>query len=154
MNNFINIRDTYSHYYKESTSPVDKAIYVDILNKFMQFIANKFLETGEVTLPERMGTLRIRGHKVIPKIVDNKIKGLAINWKETKKLWEEDKEAKETKKLVYYFNDNTNNIMYRVHWYRARVLASNKIYYDFKLTRTNKRLLSKLIQQGKEYLYG
>ena len=103
-------------------------------------------------LTERLGKLSIFGKKVKVRIEDGEIKGLAPDWVKTKELWESDSTAKERKQLVYHFNEDTNGIRYKFSWSKNRVLVSNKTLYTLRMTRTNKRELSKLVREGKEYL--
>jgi hypothetical protein len=135
-----------------SDNPINITQYVQIINQFMKFLINKLFEKGQVTLPEKLGTLQIIGKKVKVKIEDGQIKGLAPDWVKTKELWESDEEAKNNKQLVYHFNEQTNGIRYRFFWSKNRVLVSNKTLYNIKMTRTNKRTLSQLVKNGKEYI--
>lgn len=149
----LNSRSSYSLYKSKSKNPIDIKIYLKIVNEFMIFISKKLINNGELILPERMGILQIRGRKQKPKVVDGKIKNIGVNWIETKELWEKDENAKKNKQLIYYFNENSNGILYRTNWYRRRVLAANKSIYDFTLTRTNKRAIAKKIKEDSiEYL--
>lgn len=150
--NYYNIRDSYTDYQAESQDPVDIQTYISIANGFMKFLMRNFFLKGELSMPERLGILQIVGKKVKIKIEDGGIKGLAPDWKETKKLWETDDKAKSEKKLVYHFNEHTNGVRYKMHWYKSRVLVSNKTLYNLVFTRTNKRIMASLVQQGKEYL--
>ena len=150
--NYYNTRDSYKEYENTSDNPIHISMYIDIINGFMKFIVSKLFETGEIILPERLGKFQIVGKKVKVTIEDGKIKGLAPDWANTKKLWEEDPEAKKNKQLVYHFNEHTDNVRYRFFWSKARALVSNKTLYNIKMTRSNKRTLSRLVKQGKEYL--
>ena len=150
--NHYNINDSYVVYKNISNDPVDKSIYLQITNQFMKFLSSKLLSQGEINIPERLGKLSIYGKKVKVKVEDGQIKGLAPDWVKTKELWESDKEAKNKKQLVYHFNEETNGIRYKYVWSKNRVLVSNKTLYNLRMTRTNKRELSKLIKEGKEYL--
>ena len=150
--NHYNINDSYVVYKNISNDPVDKSIYLQITNQFMKFLSFKLLSQGEINIPERLGKLSIYGKKVKVKVEDGQIKGLAPDWVKTKELWESDKEAKNKKQLVYHFNEETNGIRYKYVWSKNRVLVSNKTLYNLRMTRTNKRELSKLVKEGKEYL--
>lgn len=150
--NHYNINDSYVVYKNISNDPVDKSIYLQITNQFMKFLSSKLLSQGEINIPERLGKLSIYGKKVKVKVEDGQIKGLAPDWVKTKELWESDKEAKNKKQLVYHFNEETNGIRYKFAWSKNRVLVSNKTLYNLRMTRTNKRELSKLVKEGKEYL--
>ena len=152
MKKFYNTRDSYIVYKNMSVNPINISQYVQIINHFMKFLSSKLLSTGEIILPDRLGRLSIFGKKVNVRIEDGEIKGLAPDWVKTKELWESDKEAKNKKQLVYHFNEETNGIRYKYVWSKNRVLVSNKTLYNLRMTRTNKRELSKLVREGKEYL--
>ena len=152
MRNFYNTRDSYILYKSISKDPLEVSKYVEITNLFMKFLSNKLLEKGSIIIPERLGNLSIIGKKIKVRIEEGKIKGLAPDWVKTKELWEEDSQAKLEKQLVYHFNENTNGIRYKYSWSKNRVLVTNKTLYNLKMTRENKRNLSKLVTEGKEYL--
>ena len=152
MKKFYNTRDSYVVYKNMSDNPINISEYVQIINQFMKFLILKLLSTGEIILPERLGRLSIFGKKVNIRIEDGEIKGLAPDWVKTKQLWDSDEEAKNNKQLVYHFNEETNGIRYKFAWSKNRVLVSNKTLYNLRMTRSNKRELSKLIREGKEYL--
>ena len=152
MKKFYNTRDSYVVYKNMSDNPINISEYVQIINQFMKFLILKLLSTGEIILPERLGRLSIFGKKVNVRIEDGEIKGLAPDWVKTKQLWDSDKEAKNNKQLVYHFNEETNGIRYKFAWSKNRVLVSNKTLYNLRMTRSNKRELSKLVREGKEYL--
>lgn len=152
MKNFYNTRDSYVVYKNMSDNPINISEYVQIINQFMKFLILKLLSTGEIILPERLGRLSIFGKKVNVRIEDGEIKGLAPDWVKTKQLWDSDEEAKNNKQLVYHFNEETNGIRYKFSWSKNRVLVSNKTLYNLRMTRSNKRELSKLVREGKEYL--
>ena len=152
MKKFYNTRDSYVVYKNMSVNPINISQYVQIINHFMKFLSSKLLSTGEINIPERLGKLSIFGKKVNVRIEDGEIKGLAPDWVKTKQLWDSDEEAKNNKQLVYHFNEETNGIRYKFFWSKNRVLVSNKTLYNLRMTRSNKRELSKLVREGKEYL--
>lgn len=149
---FYNTRDSYKLYVENSSQPIDISTYVNIINGFMKFLIKKLFLTGHITFPERLGTLEIVGKKVKVRIEDGEIKGLAPDWANTKKLWEEDEEARKNKQLVFHFNEHTNSVRYKFFWSKAKLFLANKTLYSLRMTRTNKRELSKIIQEGKEFL--
>jgi hypothetical protein len=147
-----NLRTSYKDYRNQTTEPVDIKIYISIVNGYMKFMMAKLFHRGEVMLPERLGSIDIIGHKPTVEIVDGKIKGLAPDWAKTKQLWESDEEAKVAKTLVYHFNEDTAGVRYRFRWSKNRVMVANKTLYSIRMSRDNKRALSALVKQGKEYL--
>jgi hypothetical protein len=148
----LNTRSSYKRYFKETEKPVELNTFIPIANEYMEFLMKKVLEGEEVTMPARLGTLFIQGVK--KKLAFNKdgVPMLPPNWGETKKLWDKNPDAKATKKIVYCLNEETNGVVYKLHWSKNRVPIENKLFYNFILTRGNKRAIHKEIKQGKEYI--
>lgn len=97
-----NLRDTYKHYISKCKKIVSIDDYMTINSLYNKFLIQKVLEGFEVTLPARLGTLSIIGKKQNLRIEDGIIKGLAPDWVKTKKLWDNNPEAKKKKKLMFY----------------------------------------------------
>lgn len=150
------IRTSYKTYKEVEENPIGFKDYIDINKLYLSFLAEKILKGDEITLPGKMGTVFIFGTEQKIYIKDNgEIKGLAPDWQKTIALWNKDPLAKEKKKLVYCTNDHSSNIKYRFKWNKKNVYVTNKTIYSLKMSRENKRLLSKLVKQGKEYInYG
>lgn len=142
---------SYNHYCSLVKEPVSKPVYSKICREYLKFLSTRLLLDGEVKLPERMGTLQIQGKRPKVKVEDGKIKGLSPDWRSTLDLWESDPQAKEEKKLIYHFNEDTDGVRYKYHWSKKNVLVQNKYLYSLKMCRTNKRALASQIKQGKEY---
>jgi hypothetical protein len=148
----LNIRSSYKRYSKEVETPVEINEFISVANGYMEFLMQKVREGEEITMPARLGTLFIQGTKKKLKFNKDGIPLLPPNWAETKKLWNKNPEAKQTKKIVYCLNEETNGVVYKVSWSKNRVPVENKVYYNLILTRNNKRAIHNTIKQGKEYL--
>lgn len=148
----LNIRSSYKRYFEEVKTPVEKKQFISITNGYMEFLIQKVLEGEEVTMPARLGTLFIQGVKKKLKFNRDGIPMLPPNWAATKKLWDSNPDAKVTKKIVYCLNEETDGVVYKLHWSKNRVPIENKLYYNFILTRANKRAIHQNIVQRKEYL--
>lgn len=147
-----NISKSYDTYLKNSDNPVEKKLYNIIAQRYMKFLLDKVLEGVEVTLPAKMGTLSVIGRKQILKLDEKgEVKGLAPDWVGTKKLWEENEEARKNKKILYHLNNRTNGYRYRFFWGKSKILVENKNFYSLRLTRENKRRLSRNILNNVEY---
>lgn len=147
------VRLSYRAYKKNNPNGVDLKTFRDIYFRFNKFIVKKTLEGKEVTLPAGLGTVYIFGTKTKPKFDENgKVKGLAPDWVRTKKLWEGNLQAKQSKKLVYCTNEHTGGIRYKFFWSKNRVWVLNKNLYSFQLARINKRSIMNLVKRGKEYI--
>lgn len=148
----LNIRSSYKSYKSITETPIEEKQYLEIANGYMKFLIQKILEGEEVTMPARLGTLFIQGTKKNLKFNRDGIPLLPPNWAATKRLWDSNPDAKATKKIVYCFNEETDGVVYKLHWSKNRVPIENKLYYNFILTRANKRAIHYQIKQGKEYL--
>jgi len=146
----VNIRHIYNT--KVDSDFISWEEYKKIIYLFIRFMVKKIFEGESITLPFRMGKLYVIGKKIKPKFVDGKIKGLAPDWKSTKELWDRDTDAKKNKTLVYFLNEETNNIRYRFFYSKYNATMKNKFSYRFILSRANKRELAKIIKTGKEFL--
>ena len=148
----VNIRSSYKTYKETVNTPIEEKQYLKIANGYMKFLIQKVLEGEEVTMPARLGTLFIQGVKKNLKFNKDGIPLLPPNWAATKKLWDSNPDAKATKKIVYCLNEETDGVVYKLHWSKNRVPIENKLYYNFILTRANKRAIHQQIIKGKEYL--
>lgn len=148
-----NIRESYKLYKSTQQDCVDLSTYIKISTLYLKFLIEKVINNVEVTLPARLGTLKIIGRKQkISFDENNKVKGLTPNWKDTKKLWDSCEECKQKKQLVYNTNEHSGGVIYKFHWTKSRVLVSNKTLYSLKMTRINKRRVFKEIINGHEYI--
>lgn len=148
----INVSDSYNFYCKKEEEPLSRKDYLLICNKFNKFLADKILEGNSVVLPERLGILEIMGNEQKISIDENgNVRGTSPDWNKTLRLWEENPELKEKRVIIYYTNEETNKIVYKIRWKKERVYLHSKIYYNFVPRRWVKRELAKLIKSGKEY---
>lgn len=150
----LGIRDGYEHYKKHTNNPVSLAVYLDIVSQFSKYMINLLVDNEYIRLPERVGVMYFGGKKTKPHInkENGNIEGLTPNWKETNKLWKKSPEAKEKKEIIFYFNEHTNGVRYKLFWSKKNVYIRNKDFYSFKLARANKKLFSKKINEGKEFI--
>lgn len=148
----VNAEDSYKLYKEISEAPVEKRAYLDIGAGYRQFLMDKVFEGEEVTLPAKTGTLAIIGTKKKIKLNKDGIPMLPPNWRKTKELWDSNPEAKATRKLIFCTNEETSGVVYKLHWSKNRIPLENKKVYALRLVRKNKRAISVLIKQGKEYL--
>jgi len=159
-----NMRDGYK-FYRQNHQDADSKTYLEIVSGLMQLFMQKVLEGNDVKMGAKLGTIGVRGAKVEPIITEEgEIRGIAPNWGETKKSWQKKAEdlgisyeefllkPRSERPLVYCFNEHSNFIKYKLVWYKANVIVRNKSYYGLGFSWHNRRALSKLIKEGKEYL--
>jgi hypothetical protein len=148
-----NIRNSYKFYKKENENVVDINTYININNQYNKFMMNKIFDGHQIVLPCRFGLLSIVGKKQKIEFDENgKPKGVAPDWVKTKELWQKSEVAKNKKQLIYHTNIHTDNVRYKYFWSKQQVMIKNKTLYALRMTRTNKRIVHKLIKEGKQYL--
>lgn len=147
-----NIRSSYKNYKEISDDSVAVKEYAKVVNDFNKFIMANVFAGETVKLPARMGTISIKGKKTKIKFdEDGRLKGFAPDYQATKELWAKCPECEENKQLVFHLNEHTNGVRYKFFWSKDRMAVENKTFYTLVFTRTNKRFLSNLIQQGTEF---
>lgn len=133
----LTIQDAYLDYIKEfnefSPYHLEYAEYVEITTLFLKHLADEMiLKSSTVTLPFRLGDMSVVKRKPAYKSLRN----MVIDWVTTRALH----------KHVYQFNDHSNGFIYGFNWNRGKCNVPYKTQYVFKPTRTNKRLVAKLVK--------
>ena len=141
----------FKEFYK--LNPISQREFMKILDDCNNAIFDLIIyEAFELKMP-CLGTLRVkmRKKKVFKDNGELNYKVLKVNWKETSKLWSEDKEAKRNKKIIFYLNENG----YRFLWNKAWVKnTKNKEAYALEVARVQKqKLVAALTNPEKEYIY-
>jgi hypothetical protein len=120
--------------YKEDVIPelqVDKKLFRKICDDFNRMLIEEILlNSEEVRLPYRLGTVRIKKSKMK---YDDKNK-LKIDWAASRKLG----------KRIYHLNDHTGGYKYRFYWTKG--IVKNITAYSFIPTRTNTRNLASILK--------
>ena len=114
-----------------------------IFSGYNQFLIDKVLSGDEVLLPNRFGSLHIKGVKP-RRTLDGTISH-PINWPETIKFWNKYPEKKKAKVTIKYLNSHTDGYTYSFRWGKKGVFAKNKTVYYFKVTKCNRKALSEKI---------
>jgi len=110
---------------------VDKSLYQTICDEFNKLLIDEILiNSEEIRLPYRLGTLRIKKSKMK---YDDKNK-LKIDWAASKKLG----------KRIYHLNDHTGGYKYKFYWTKG--IVKNITAYSFIPTRTNTRRLASILK--------
>ena len=152
------ITTSYTHYSKKiretpfAKQVFNKRVYTDVMKDFLAYLGDTLIETGKVVLPKKMGNIEIEGSpQKISYDEEGHLKGLSIDWKATRELWNEDEEAGKNKQYIYHLNENTNGIKYKIKWFKTKMFALNKAHYNFIMNRSIKRRVAAAIKGGKEY---
>lgn len=148
-----NLRSTYKTYLSTTEDPVDVKTYTELNNLYMKFLVYKGLKGYEVTLPARLGTLAIVGRK--SKVRFNEggdVVGLAPDWVSTKKLWEENPDAKAKRQRIFHTNAHSDGYRYKWHWGKKKIMIENKTLYALRMVRSNKRAVNTLVNKGVQFI--
>lgn len=130
--------DYYRFYKDTSKSPKSNKVFSDVVRDYLD--ANRtavYSKAYIYVLPQRLGRIEIRKMKreVIIDKEGKVINKLLINWKETKKLWSENKEAKERKIKIRYTNEHTDGYVFRPIYMKNTANFKNKSIYKLKVNR-------------------
>jgi hypothetical protein len=133
-NNSFKNKDYYKHYKVikpvEKDFDIDYSLYVNILNSIFDNFFDVIIKEGSIDLPNRLGTLFLRRIETKPRIIEGKVRYVApVDWYNTKKLWEEDTEAKANKTLVKF----TPGEVYHIKYLSNFALHRKTKYYTFRL---------------------
>jgi len=139
----LNLADEYD-FYRTEVAPdttITSVVYHAILKEFYDGITKHILyERGTFRLPYRLGRLRVC--KSLVKL--NGLSKTTVDWAASIKH----------NAVVYHLNEHTSGYKYYFLWDRSSCNAKNLGYYRLVMTRTNKRLLAKLIKECKMDYYG
>lgn len=128
---------------------IDRKKFGNIIKDIHSEIIKKILyESCYFRMPCGLPSIRVRKYKRKVRFKeDGSIdpKSLAINWLATRKLWEENKEAKEKKKLVYFINDHTDGYSANIIIEKYSANVPNLSVYRFKPSRDNDRELATIL---------
>lgn len=130
----MNKKKTTSDFYSEDKYKCSYSTYKKITNCFFKKLSNKLLYNGEAYIfPKKLGVIRLVKSK--PKFTKKK----QVDFHRTKMLGY----------TVYFDNIHTDGYIARFQWIKEHPIGifTNKRLWTFKPTRTNKRLLAKLIKE-------
>lgn len=145
----VKTKEFYQTYLEDTDNAVDRATFGNVLNDINDSISKAIIrENYDFRVPYRLGYIRIKKFK---NYFDKKY--LKPDWKKTNELWDKDPKAKKEKKLVYHFNEHTENYYFRFYYTKFTCNIKNKSVYSFKPTRDNARFLSNYIRANPEMDY-
>lgn len=141
----LTLVDSYKTYRKSVGEPLTKVEYANITGGLFRFMMERVWDGHDVELSggRSLGTIAIRGSKTGK---------LRTDWKQTYILWNSNPQAKAANERIYYMNDHSNGISYHYCWWKEGMKIGNKKLYSFKFAKPNKRMLKKLIFEGREFI--
>jgi hypothetical protein len=151
-----NIDDARSWYWRNFQKPnkeraFDRNTFRSIVSGLNQYIMKKVFEGYFVQLSggESLGRIGVLG-KIRKPYIDEKgeIKGVAVAWGKTYKLWNENPQAKAEGRKIYCLNEHTHGIGYNLVWVKTDAKLKNKTFYSFRFSFHNKRKMKELADSG------
>ena len=144
IHNSYGTKDAYrwcikNKYISRSLSEKDFRIIVNTINQYFQ---DRLLQGYDIKLPEMMGVIEIRKYKTHIGFEDGKLMtNMAVDWDKTLKLWYEDKESYDNRKLVRCDTKERFKIFYN----KTKAKYNNKVFYRFSFTRDIRIKLKNII---------
>ena len=114
-------------------------LYKVLVEEFYKRVVHEILyKNKSFDMPYSLGVLSVQKHKINVKLLGGSGTH-TYDWKATVDLG----------KPVYHLNEHSHNYRYLFRWNRYKANRKNLSFYKLVMTRTNKRLLAKLIKSGK-----
>tara|TARA_R110000822_G_scaffold227017_1_gene359641 strand:+ start:13200 stop:13703 length:504 start_codon:yes stop_codon:yes gene_type:complete len=131
---------------------ISRKVFGEILKEFGSYVRDSISTKGtEYIFPSRIGKIELR--KVKPEVTidadGNIVNKLPTNWKETRKLWNENESAREKKIKIRFTNEHTDGYTFRIFYLRSKANYKNKSIYKLQFNREMKRNLSHSIFKGR-----
>lgn len=131
---------------------ISRKVFGSVVKEFNDHVRDSVSKKGsEYIFPSKIGKIELR--KIKAELTVDKdgkiINKLPTNWKETRKLWNENPKAKENKVKIKFTNEHTDGYTFRIVYLRSKANYKNKSIYKFQFNRKMKRDLSKSIFQGR-----
>jgi hypothetical protein len=139
------------HIHPDSPYYISRPKYGEVISAINSEIMNLVIDKGfKFKMPSRMGTIEIRKKKSVTYIDDNGnfINNLPVDWGATNKLWKEDSDAAEKKKLIRHTNPHTRGYVARFYLDKGAANFKNKRIYKFSPCREAQRDLAKAIHDN------
>lgn len=115
--------------YPQYKKKVPKKKLKEIYKKYTNKVQDVLLDGHIYKLPENLGIMQI---------VRSKGSKKAIDWHNTKKMWEEKPETKEERKYIYFQNLHTRGEVITLNWY-SYLGVRNKSIWKFQTSRPFRR---------------
>jgi hypothetical protein len=140
IENPYNIPDAYNFYISDIGNNeiyfVEESDYRKIVNDFYKSIMEGVLKKNVVfKMPFNLGNLRV----VKSKISLDRLNILGVDWKQ----------SVSNGKYIYHLNEHSRGYKYYFFWEKRGRKNKNMFFYRLVLSRTNKRMLAKLIKSNK-----
>lgn len=149
--------DYYKFFTKNNPNiEIDRTKFNKVISEFNEILCKYLIENLEYNLPFRLGKLEVlkEERELYLDEKTGKVKDTnPPNWKETLKLWDSNKEAREKKILIRHNNNHTGGYVFRIYYNKSNAIYKNKKIYFFKPIRSLKRSITKRINDYSKQKY-
>lgn len=155
----VKTNDLYKYYKKVYLQSFFKNKKIKVVNRkqyseilyyyYRRCFEEMVLNNKTLKMTARLGSIKIfKREPFFFKTSDFDNIDLPIDYNATLKLWNQDEEAKANKQIVRHLNEHSDGYVYFYKWIKQNSNVTNKNWYKFKATRTNKLLLSSEVKKG------
>lgn len=145
-------RDIYWEFIKNQKNKkykIKEPLFNKIIKLIHERIMNEILENNMIYVMPHL-RYRVKIVKTMRNCFDKDGKLIPfmfpVDWKETRKLWKENPEAKANKKIIYILNDHTDGHIYRIKMMHPLSQFKNSMYYKLRPTTNFRRSLAKILK--------
>jgi len=140
----------YYRFFKRNNPDINitSKAFGELLREYNGFVRDSLSYRGtSYNMPSNTGIIEIRKSKAEVTInEDGTIRNsLPVNWQETRKLWNENPEAREKKIKIKFVNLHSNGYTFKFLYLRTKANYKHKKIYRLKFNRQLKRQLSQSI---------
>ena len=149
VRNSLGVKDAFTFYRKvrprESEYVLSESEFLSIVRKTNDILRQLMIQGQEIVLPEHMGKLELRKRQTITDFRDGKLRtNLPVDWDSTLRLWYEDEESYQEKRLVR----QESREVYKVYYNKYKADYPNKSFYQVHINREIKRGLKQKIRNN------
>lgn len=150
VNNSLGVYDSYKYIRKNKWfnigRPLTEHEFYSIIRKINLLLAEELLDSGEIKLPQRMGTIEIRKFESNIRIDENgKVHtNLPVDWEKTLELWYEDEEAYKNRTLVKMEEKE----IFKIYYNKNIANYNNRAFYEFIFNKDLRIRLKQRIKKG------
>lgn len=149
-NNYYGLKNYYNYYKNRYKTAVDEKTFSKVVKDIHKEFLHQLETADTVELPCDMGYLSIKIKKAKAWFDENNkiIVDRPINWLKTLKLWDNDEEAKKTKKVIRSDSPFKIRTIYR----KGKAKFKYMNFYAFEITDDNKAELYRKINEEEVHL--
>lgn len=155
--NLVNARTSFKFYLinKTDTKKVEEKVYIEIIYAFFKYMIEQVFIGKRIPIPCNLGSLQVVGKQRELKINEEtgEIKGLPVDWKKTRELWDNCTECGQRQDKVYHLNEHTNGVTYSFKWNMKNISSSNGRLYSLSIAKDNRRRLASIIKNNQTEFY-